>query len=156
MAVNAAAASSRTTVTLIVLGFVAGAIGVLVFQQAAVGVLHSFGLTPGTPFNMRPAIVTGVPQFLSSAFWGGLWGIAFALVAARLPARRYWSAALLFGAVLLPLVGWFIVAPLRGAPLGFGWQPSRVALSVVVNGIWGLGAAATLLWLQRIAAKAIR
>lgn len=153
MAVNAAAASSRTTVTLIVLGFVAGAIGSLVFQQAAVGILHSFGLTPGTPFNMRPAAITGVPQFISSAFWGGLWGIAFAITASRLPPQRYWAVSLLFGAVFLPLVGWFIVAPLRGAPLGFGWQPQRLILSVIINGVWGPGTAAALLWLRRVVAR---
>lgn len=156
MATTAASAAQPSTALRAVLGFVAGAVGVLVFLQGAIGVLHSFGLTPGAPFNMRPAAVTGVPQFISSTFWGGLWGIAFALVAERLPAQRYWLTALLFGAVLLPVVGWFVVAPLRGAPLGFGWQPQRVIISILVNAAWGLGTAATLIWLQRVAARAMR
>ena len=42
---------------------------------------------------------------LSAAFWGGLWGIVFALLRPQFGAGgRYWIAALLFGAIAPTLV----------------------------------------------------
>jgi hypothetical protein len=151
VAADAGRANGRALAIRAVLGFIAGAVGVLVFQQAVIGVLQLLGVIPGTPYNMRPAPPFGVPQVFSSAFWGGVWGVLFALASARLTARAYWAVALLFGAVLLPLVGWFVVAPLKGLPAAGGWQPSRMLLSVLINGVWGLGAGAALLLLQRLA-----
>lgn len=43
------------------------------------------------------------------------------------------------GALALPMVGWFIVAPLKGQPLAAGWNTSRMGLSMLSNGMWGLG-----------------
>ena len=37
-------------------------------------------------YSMRPIPPFGVPQILSQAFWGGIWGIVFALAVPRLPA----------------------------------------------------------------------
>jgi hypothetical protein len=50
-----------------------------------------------------------VPQVLSSAFWGGLWGIALVCcMAAWRAADRLW-VAVLFGGVLATIVGIFVV-----------------------------------------------
>ena len=79
-----------------------------------------------------------------------MWGILFAAIAPRL--RRdasYWLAALILGALVLPLVGWFVVAPLKGQPIAAGWVPSRMLLSVLINGAWGVGMAAIFAFLSR-------
>ncbi|HEX6979308.1 MAG TPA: hypothetical protein VF342_08410 [Alphaproteobacteria bacterium] len=133
--------SQRNPVATAALAFIAGALAVIIFQQILIGLLYLLGVIPGGPFNMRPTAPLGVPQLLSSAFWGGLWGIAFAFAADRVPARAYWALALLFGAGLLPAVGWFVVQPLKGQPIASGWQPARMGLSVLINGIWGIGVA---------------
>src|SRR5215218_10347817 len=82
----------------ILLGFAAGLLAVPLFHQAALFLLHAAGIGPAA-WNMAPVPPFGVPALLSAAFWGGLWGIALALVERRFPrGAGYWVAALLFGA----------------------------------------------------------
>ena len=92
---------------------------------------------------MTPVPPFGVPQSLSAAFWGGLWGVAYALLEPRLTARLgWWPGGLAFGAVLPVLVLWFVVLPLKGQPVGGGFAPlSRVLLTVVIHAAFGLGTA---------------
>ena len=123
----------------LVLGFAAGALAVLTFHQGMVALLTMFAALSSNVYSMRPVPPLGVPQIVSSAFWGGVWGIAFAAFAPARRGARYWSFAVLLGAVALPVVGWFVVAPLKGLPVAGGFVPSRMALSVLINGAWGLG-----------------
>ena len=54
------------------IGFLAGVVGTLLFRQVFLLVLHK--LVPLAPNSMRLAPPLGVPQFVSLAFWGGIWG----------------------------------------------------------------------------------
>src|SRR5689334_16230988 len=67
------------------LGFVAGFVSVLTFHQITLGLLHLLGVTPGVPYRFNPMPPLGVPLVISSAFWGGVWGIVFALVERSFP-----------------------------------------------------------------------
>jgi hypothetical protein len=131
------------TPTRLVVGFVAGFVSVLTFQSGLIALLHALGAIPFAPWRMTPVPPFGVPQSLSAAFWGGLWGIAYALLEPRLSARLgWWAGGLAFGAVLPVLVLWFVVLPLKGQPVGGGFAPpSRVLLTVVVHAVFGLGTA---------------
>src|SRR3954451_16619951 len=123
-------------------GFVAGFLSVLTFQSGLIAILHALGAIPFAPWRMTPVPPFGVPQSLSAAFWGGLWGVAYALLEPRLTARLgWWSGGLAFGAVLPVLVLWFIVMPLKGLPVGGGFIPSRVLLVIVIHAVFGLGTA---------------
>jgi hypothetical protein len=125
-----------------VAGFIAGFLGVLIFHQLMLGLLHLIGLTASQPYALRPIPPLGIPAVLSAAFWGGVWGIVFAMVHQRFPrGSAYWVAAFLFGAVFPTLVGWFIVQPIKGMPAGNGWQPAGMLTGFLVNGAWGLGTA---------------
>jgi len=129
-------------------GFIAGFVSVILFHQLAIAAIGAlFGL-PVQPWSLAPVVPFGVPQLVSTAFWGGLWGIALALATIRI--RPTMLAMLLFGLVfgaLLPsLAGWFIVAPLTGQPIAAGGDPAWLAIGLAVNGAWGLGTA-VLLWL---------
>ena len=109
--------SSASAVRLL-LGFIAGFIATLVFHQIGLLLLHFAGLTPNLPYNMHPVPPFHVPQFVSLAFWGGVWGIVFVLiepVIARSPGGC-WVGAIVFGAVFPTLVAWFVVLPLKGLP----------------------------------------
>jgi hypothetical protein len=122
------------------LGFAAAAISVLTFHQAMWGVLHILalpGLEMPPPLPMRPVPPLGVPAILNLCFWGGLYGAVFGLLAPRLRGRLR-LAGLGLGMVAV-LVGYFVVAPLKGQPIAGGWELARWARSLLLNGSWGLG-----------------
>ena len=121
-----------TSATRLLFGFIAGFVATLVFHQLGVLLLHYVGMVPNFPYNMRPVPPLRVPQFISLAFWGGVWGIVFVLVEraiARSPGG-YWIGAIIFGAIIPTAVSWFIVAPLKGLPFGYGFHfPSLLVLT---------------------------
>ena len=127
----------------IVVGFIAGFAATLVFHQPVLYLLHMAGLTPGLPYSLKEVPPFGVPQCLSLAFWGGVWGILFESVEPRLPRREsgYWLAAIVFGAVFPTLVAWFVVLPLKGMPAAGGFHLPGLFVGPIVNAAWGLGTA---------------
>jgi hypothetical protein len=133
----------------LIVGFAAGAISVLVFHQGAAALLYALELTPRAPYAMAPTAPFGVPQVVSLAFWGGVWGALLAATSARLEGPALVIAAAVFGAVLPTLVAWFIVASLKGQPVAAGWAPKAMAIGPLVNGAWGLGVGAALALLGR-------
>jgi hypothetical protein len=138
---------SSTSATRLLFGFVAGFAATLVFHQLGVLLLHFLGMTPNLPYNMHRVPPLRVPQFVSLAFWGGVWGVIFVLVEraiARSPGG-YWVGAIVFGTVFPTLVAWFVVLPLKGLPAGFGFHFPGVLVGPIVNGLWGLGTALFLL-----------
>jgi hypothetical protein len=129
------------------LAFVAGFLGVLLFHQPMLAVLHALGLTALAPYPMMATVPLGVPRVLSLAFWGGVWAMPLALVLMCVRTRAgYWLTALVFGAIGPSVVNWLVVLPLKGAPMGGGWQPSGILTALIINGAWGLGTALLLRW----------
>ena len=121
-------------------GFIAGFLATLIFHQLALGLLWSAGVAASAPFRMAATQPFGVPAVFSLAFWGGVWGILFALTERKFPRRGgYWVAAFLFGAVLPSLVALFIVLPLKGQPVGGGWHAPLLLTAFLINGAWGIG-----------------
>ncbi|MGA3118611.1 MAG: hypothetical protein ABSF90_29815 [Syntrophobacteraceae bacterium] len=120
-------------------GFIAGFLATLIFQQLTWWVLWSVGLAPFNAFSTA-VNAFGVPEVLSHAFWGGIWGVLFAMFDRRFPARSgYWVTAFLFGAVLPSAVGLMVVGPLKGNPMGGGWHLPRLLTAFLSNGAWGIG-----------------
>ena len=68
-----------------VIGFLAGAVSVLVFHQLGFLIATELGFLKVQIYNMKPLPPLGVPTIASLAFWGGLWGIAAAFIVPRLP-----------------------------------------------------------------------
>lgn len=123
-------------------GFIAGFFATLVFHQLMLAVLWAIGVAPSAPFPMRPTQPFGVPTVISLAFWGGIWGIVFALIERVFYRfRGYWVAAIVFGAIFPTLVAFLMVFPLKGLPMGGGWRISMLLTGLLVNGAWGLGTA---------------
>jgi len=139
----------------VALGFIAGALGVLVFHQGFIEILHLAGVLPNQPYSFKPTAPLQVPQVLSLAFWGGLWGIALVFCLEALhSAERLW-AAFLFGGVFPPLVGMLIVAPLKGTSVDWtDWR--RLAMGFLINGVWGLGTGLVYLMQRRLGTKVAR
>jgi hypothetical protein len=124
----------------IALGFIVAAISVLTFHQAMWELLHYLAL-PGLgmppPFPTEPVPPLGVPRIASLCFWGGVWGAAFGAVW-RGPRASLWWAGILLG-VVAALTGLFIVAAIKGQPIGGGWVLTNWVRSLLINGFWGLG-----------------
>ena len=121
-------------------GFVAGALSVLVFHQLGFWIANELGYTRAGLYNMRGVPPWGVPTILSQAFWGGAWGILAAFVVPRLP--RPLNGVLgwiLFAAVIVTLVNWYVVLPLKGAPAGGGFRLPGAAVLPLVYAAWGFG-----------------
>jgi tetrahydromethanopterin S-methyltransferase subunit C len=119
------------------LGFIAGAIAVLTFHQGLIAAMHAVGWVPFAAYRTTPVPPFGIPGIVSNCFWAGLYGAVFGVALPRFtwPA---WACGLVLGLIAV-LVGWFIVAPLKGNPIGGGWVPVNMLRSIVINGFWGLG-----------------
>ncbi len=139
-----AGAKTGGVVRTLTLGFIAGVLGVLLFHQLMAWTIS--GRIPWSNWNaIRPF---GVPGIVNTAFWGGVWGIVFALVADKFPRGIAWLfAAALFGAVCPTLVSWFVVPLIKGGTLG----PRGVWYNgPLINGAWGLGTGISLYLLRRV------
>lgn len=121
-------------------GFAAGFLATLIFHQLALLVLWNAGIAPVGPFPMDPTQPLGVPALFSLAFWGGVWGVLFAMADRLFPSGAgYWVMAFLFGAILPSLVALVVVMPLKGMPMGGGWAPALLLTALLINGAWGIG-----------------
>ena len=133
-----------TARTRALLGFAAAVLSVLTFHQGMWALLHAVGVMPLAPYPTSPVAPFGVPQIASLCFWGGLYGLVFGLALPRLPRRvPMWLLGLGLG-LLAAVVGWFVVAPLKGQPAAGGFVPLRVLVSVLINGFWGIGVGVVL------------
>jgi hypothetical protein len=131
-------------------GFIPGFLATLVFHQLVLGLLWVAGVAPAASFSMAGTPPFGVPAVFSLALWGGVWGILFSLIEAGFPnGGVYWLAAFLFGAILPSLVALLVVLPLKGRPMGGGWQPAVLLTAFLINGAWGIGTGLILSMLKR-------
>lgn len=123
----------------VIVGFISGAVSVLLFHQGAAALLYALGLTPNAPYSFNATQPFGIAQIWSLAFWGGVWGAVLAAILARLHGGAFIVGAAVFGAVLPTLVAWLIVAPLKGQPVAAGFAPMAMLIGPIVNAAWGLG-----------------
>ena len=135
--------SSPPTTTIparLLIGFLAGFIATLVFHQLTLAFLWAIKLAPFGPYPMMPTKPFGVPAVFSLAFWGGIWGIFFALIQENFPRGfGYWVISFFFGAILPSLVALIVVLPLKGKPMGGGWHLPLLVTAFLINGAWGIG-----------------
>jgi hypothetical protein len=124
----------------VLVGFVAGALSVLVFHQLGFWIANELGYARAPLYSLRPVPPFDVPAILSLAFWGGLWGMAAAFLVPRLP--RPFNDVLgwvLFAAIIVTLVNWFVVLPIKGAPMGGGFRLPGLVVVPLVYALWGFG-----------------
>ena len=115
--------------------FIAGFLATLVCHQGLLGLLYLAGAAPMAPFNLTPVPPLQVPQVLSLAFWGGVWGLPAWLLIAGRKGWLYWVAGILFGAVFPTAVAMLVVFPMKGLAV----TPTVVAGGLLLNGAWGAG-----------------
>lgn len=131
-------------------GFIAGFLATLIFHQLTLAVLYALHLAPFGPFSMMPTWPFGVPVVFSLAFWGGIWGIIYVLVHVHFPdGMGYWVSSFLFGGIAPTLVALLLVLPLKGKPIGGGWQADLWTTAFLINGAWAVGTGVFMLLIFR-------
>jgi hypothetical protein len=124
----------------VVVGFLAGALSVLVFHQLGFWLSSKILHTGFTLYNMSPVPRWGVPTIVSLTFWGGMWGIAAAFLVPRMPGALGGVLGwILFAVIIVTLVNWFVVLPIKGQPMGGGFRLPNVVVAPIVYGLWGFG-----------------
>jgi len=119
------------------LGFIAAAISVLTFHQGTLALLHGLGFTPFVPYRSTPVPPLAIPYIADVCFWTGLYGAVFGFLSPRFT-LPLWACGLVLG-FIAALIAMFAVAPIKGYPFAFGWQPWPMARSLLINGAWGFG-----------------
>jgi hypothetical protein len=149
---SAHTSGAQPSTTTLAFAFLAGALAVPVFHQILLLILHAAGIVPFAPFNMAPTKPFGVPDLISISFWGGVWGVVFALTLPRwFSGTAYWIASAVVGGVALTLVFMFVVWPLK---IG-GLPPDMVGLFIIgflLNAAWGIGWALFVMLFERMRA----
>lgn len=154
----------------VVAGFLAGILAVLVFHQLTGIALARAGLLPTfNAYNMAahptalPAVTaffksigfTGWPSIFNQAFWGGIWGIVFALLYGIIPGRGAIVKGLVFGILLVIISNWIVlpyVQTMRGLPNQVyfaGFVPQRMLIGLLLQMAFGLGLAIFYRMLRR-------
>jgi hypothetical protein len=131
----------------IVLGFVAAAISVLIVHEGIIYFLNNAGYIPSRGWSMTPAIPPyGVPRLINNVFWGGLWGVLFALLYNWIPGGMAWLKGLIFGLFIVVVSNWILLPLIKGQMFGVpnqvlfgGWNPTRMWIVAAIVGGFGLG-----------------
>ena len=80
-----------------------------------------------------------MPTIVSAAFWGGLWGILAAFLVPRLPGALGGVLGwVLFAAIIVTLVNWTVVQPIKSGQYRMPVMPILVVLPLVYA-LWGFG-----------------
>ena len=133
---------NRLTPKALAFGFLAGALAVPLFHQVMVLILHLAGQVPNFPWSMRPVPPLNVPTLANQMFWGGLWGVLFAVVVEAVPGRALWLKGVIFGLLGPWLLGNGLLVPLiKGGPLLFGFAVPRMIIGALIGATFGLGLA---------------
>lgn len=135
-----------TSLKSLILGFIAGAIATVTIHEAISYILLQAGIFPRVPWSMEPVAGTGIPQIVSDAAWGGLWGVIFALILGNVPKGSMTLKGALLGILGPALVGVFILVPILTSkfPLFFNGDPNPIGSVLLI--LAGFGAATAWLY----------
>jgi hypothetical protein len=124
------------------IAYVGGFLATLTLHQGALALMHALGWTDRVPFVLQPTPPFGLPQVISLALWGGVWGIVMIAALPRALANTsYIVAGSVFGALLPSAVALLVVMPLKGLPMAGGGDVRIIITSLILNGLWGAGTA---------------
>ena len=119
---------------------------VLIVHESIIYLLTQAAVIPGTPWGMQPIPPWNVPRLLNNVFWGGLWGVLFALLYNWIPGGAGWLKGLVFGLLIVVVSNWLLLPIIKGQVFGVpgqvlfsGYNPVRMLITVAIVGGFGLG-----------------
>lgn len=125
-------------------GFLAGVIATLIFHQGMVLLLWLVGQLPNFPWNLKGSVgPLGVPVLVNQMFWGGLWGIVFAVVGGMIPVANTVLRGAVFGLLGPYLLGNGLLVPLfkQTGQFIWTWPSTRLVIGALIGGAFGIGVA---------------
>jgi hypothetical protein len=132
----------------LLLGFIAAALAVVTAHQLIILILTQIGLIKGSPWSFAAVPPLGVPQIINGMFWGGLWGVLYALIHERLPGGATWIKGLIYGLLIVVFSNWLLLPFIKGTILGqknqaffAGGDPTRMLAGVLILGGFGIATA---------------
>lgn len=108
----------------------------LLFHQTSLQVLYWVGAASHPAFRLSVVAPFNVPMVASITFWGAIFGAVISMLP-RAPGGVI-IRGLMAGLFAL-LMAWFVVRPLAGHGMAFGWHARPMILSAIANVIWGFG-----------------
>jgi hypothetical protein len=92
-------------------------------------------------WSFEPFGPLGIPAIANHMFWGGLWGIVFALVWHKIPVNAWWLKGLVFGWLIVVLANWIVIPLIRNQALFAGLDPKRMLTGLLILGGFGMATA---------------
>jgi hypothetical protein len=84
----------------------------------------------------------GLPELLVALLVGGGGAMVLGHLLRGLRAGAvYWLTWIVAGALATSAALWLVVLPVEGRPLGGGWIPAALTVTLVANAAWGVGTA---------------
>lgn len=115
--------------------FVAGFFATLVFHQGLLALLHALSVSPRGAYSMASTAPLHVPQVISLAFWGGVWGIPIWAIVRRFVGVMRVVLSVVLGAIGPSALALLVIFPMKGLPV----DSKLVVGALLLNGAWGLG-----------------
>lgn len=129
----------------IIFCFFLGFLSVLIFHQGLLSLFHALKLFPFPAYNFSPTEPLGVPAVLSSAFFGGLWGILLGWIVRNKTGSLFSILCIGLGSIMPTTVAMLVVFPLKGVAV----KTFMVFIGLALNAAWGLGMALGLHLLKK-------
>lgn len=124
-----------------IIGFIAAALAVIIAHQGVVFALNAAGAWPSRPWSFAPTGPYQVPTLLNQIFWGGIWGLIYALIHTSIPVSQTWLKGLLFG-IGVAVVGNFLLVPvLKSLPIFAGFDGTKIAIILLIHSAFGVATA---------------
>ncbi len=130
------------------LGFIAAALSVVTVHQLMGLVVTQLGLARIEPWSFRAVPPYGVPAIVNNMFWGGLWGVLFALIVDKLPGGALWLKGLIYGLGIVVISNWILLPLIRGQVFGVpnqvmfaGGDLKRLLAGALILGAFGVALA---------------
>lgn len=129
----------------LLLGFVAGAIALVIVHELIALWLSDAGHAVRAPWSLETSALTGLPQIVNDVVWGGIWGVVFALLLGNVPQGPMTLRGAVLGLAGTALIGVLVLAPLiKGEALFLNAELDRIWPVLVLGA--GFGAATAWLY----------